>query len=550
MVRWILAFMNREIRGLHEAAYLLALFAFLSQILALLRDRTFAHFFGAGQTLDAYFAAFKIPDLLFAFLTLFVSSFAIIPLLAARGGPESKDARSLIGSVLLSFGVVSIVASLLLCVLMPHLVPLLFPGFSADTHESVATLSRIMLLQPFFLGISSVVGALVQASRKFFIYALAPIFYNLGIICGALFLFPILGVPGLGWGVVLGALLHFSIQILPIISHPDVFRPSFTGPIIRDTVAVARRSLPRAFALSSNQVLMLVLISIASLSAAGSVASISFAFNLQSVPLSIVGVSYAAALFPSLALLFAKGNTTTFIAEVWAAVRHIIFWTAPAIALMVILRAHIVRVILGSGAFSWSDTRLTAAVLAAFVVSLIAQATILIFSRCYYAAQKEFVPIVVNVGIAVIAGTIALCSFQWFQGADVARYFIEHLFRIDDIPGSPIVVIALSYSFVMTLGACLFGFLVGRDFGFEKRVLTTLFYSLSASIIAAAAAYGTLQVFGPLLPTETFIGIFIQGFSGAVAGLAAWALTLAMLGSQEFKEVMTVFWRLIHRTQA
>ena len=547
MVSWILAFMNREIRGLHEAAYLLAVFAFLSQVLALVRDRAFAHFFGAGSTLDAYFAAFKIPDLLFAFLTLFVSSFALIPLLADRGGTDTKESRSLVGSVLLSFGVASIGAAVVLYFLIPFIAPLLFPGFSESTQGSVITLSQIMLLQPLFLGLSSVIASVVQASRKFILYALAPIFYNLGIIFGALFLYPSMGFAGLGWGVVLGAVLHFLIQVLPLILHKNLFAPTFSASIITDTVVVIKRSLPRALALSANQALMLAIISIASLAAAGSVASISFAFNLQSVPLSIIGVSYAAALFPSLAFLFSKGDHETFVSEVWAAIRHIVFWTAPAIALMIVLRAHMVRVILGSGEFTWADTRLTAAILAGFVISLIAQAVILVFSRSYYAAQKEIVPIVMNVGIALVAGVAAYMSFVWFENTPVVQYFIENLFRIEGIPGSGSVVIVLAYSVVMSIGALLFGIVFARNFSFERKVIRTLFYSFAASVLAAAAAYGTLQIFGPLLPTETFVGIFTQGLAAGVVGLLVWAAALYSLKSQEFAETFTVLFRLIKR---
>lgn len=544
---WILALMNREIRGLHEAAYLLALFAFLSQVLALVRDRTFAHLFGAGPTLDAYFAAFKVPDLLFAFLTLFVSSFAIIPLLAARGGSTSKESQSLIGSVLLAFGVVSILSAAALFFVLPHVVPYVFPGFDTATHHTVVTLSQIMLLQPILLGLSSIIGALVQAARKFMLYALAPIMYNLGIIFGALILYPTLGTVGLAWGVVLGAVLHFLIQVTPLVLGRATLTPRLSSQFLADTALVVKRSLPRALALSSNQLLMLVLVSIASLAAAGSVAAISFAFNLQSVPLSIVGVSYAAALFPSLALLFSKGEHETFVSEVWAATRHIIFWTAPAIALMIVLRAHVVRVILGSGQFSWNDTRLTAAILAGFVISLIAQAVMLIFSRAYYAAGRDRVPVVVNVGTALVAGMVAFAAFTIFEDTTTWAYFIENLFRIENIPGSGAVMIALGYSAVMTLGALLFATLFARDFGFEGRVVRTLGYSIAASTIGAAAAYSTLQIFGPLLPTDTFVGILTQGVSAGVVGLAVWALVLLLLRSREFAEVVTVGLRLVRK---
>lgn len=544
---WILALMNREIRGLHEAAYLLALFAFLSQVLALVRDRTFAHLFGAGPTLDAYFAAFKIPDLLFAFLTLFVSSFALIPLISQRGGVHTREAQSLVGSVLVSFGLVSILASFILFFSVPYILPHTFPGFDAETMDAVVLLSRIVLVQPVLLGLSSIVGALVQASRKFVLYALAPIFYNLGIIVGALMLYPTLGTAGLAWGVVLGASLHFLIQVMPLIAGQAPCSLRLSPNILSDVRLVVVRSLPRALALSSNQLLMLVLVSIASLAAAGSVASISFAFNLQSVPLSVVGVSYAAALFPSLAALFSRGERATFVSEVWAAVRHIIFWTAPAIALMVVLRAHLVRVILGSGQFSWNDTRLTAAILAGFIISLIAQAVLLVFSRAYYAAQKDTVPVLVNVGTALGAAILAYLAFVLFESVPTSAYFIENLFRIEHIPGSVTVMVALGYSGAVTLGALTFAILFARDFGFERQVVHTLGCSFAASVIGAAAAYGTLQVFGPLLPTDTFVGILTQGVSAGIVGLVAWAGALLVLRSHEFAEVVTVAARIMRR---
>ena len=550
MVSEVLSRMNKEIRGLHEAAYLLAIFAFLSQILALVRDRAFAHFFGAGPTLDAYFAAFRIPDFVFAILTLFVSSFALIPLISKRGGLETESTKRLLGSVLGVFGVVSIIISYFLFLYVPSIVPTIFPGFDTETQGTVVLLSRIMLLQPIILGLSSIIASVIQSSRRFILYALAPIFYNLGIIFGAIFLYPIIGVSGLGWGVVLGALLHFFIQLFPILLHQKNFGVLFSKTWMSDILEVSRISFPRALALSANQFLLLFLIGVASLAAAGSVASISFAFNLQSVPLSIIGVSYAAAVFPALASMFSKNEIESFVYEVWATVRHIVFWTMPAIALMVVLRAHIVRVILGSGEFTWNDTRLTAAILAAFVISLVAQATILIFSRAYYAAGKSIEPIIINIGTALVAGLSAYFSVTWFKDATTARFFFENLFRISEIPGSETIMIALSYSTTLVVGVVIFAFIFSKKFGFDRSLWKTMFFSFSASVMAAAFAYLTLQAFGPLLPTETFVGIFIQGLVAGIVGILAWALTLYLLKSLEFKEVLEIVSRLLKKRKS
>ena len=545
MVGRVLRAMNKEIRVLHEAAYLLAGFTFLSQVLALVRDRVFAHTFGAGSVLDAYFTAFKIPDITFAFLTLFVWSFALVPLLAEKGGPHSDASRRLLGSLLLVFGAISIVAAGVLFIATPWLVESFFGHLPSAVRENIVVLSRVMLLQPLLLGVSSIIASIVQASKKFFLYALAPIFYNVGIIIGATFFYSSMGVVGLAWGVVLGAVLHLGVQFIPLFLHEYSYIPIFSLNHIKEVAQVMRLSLPRALTLTINQVLFFFLIAIASLAALGSVSVFSFAFNLQSVPLSIIGVSYAAALFPSLALLYARGDHATFSKEVWAAVRHVVLWITPAIALMVVLRAHIVRVILGSGEFTWADTRLTAAILAGFVISLIAQAVILIFSRAYYAAGKTLEPVLISFGGAVVAVVSSFIAVEWFKGATLTRYFIEDLFRVANIPGTEVVVIALVYSLVMTVSALLFGFLYARRFGFEKSVMTSFLLSFAASVFGASAAYLTLQIFGPLLPTETFFGIFIQGFVAGVVGILVWALMHTVLKSRDFLEVASILYRLI-----
>jgi putative peptidoglycan lipid II flippase len=539
MVKGIIAAMTREIRGLHEAAYLLALFTFLSQILALIRDRAFAHFFGAGPVLDAYFAAFRIPDAVFAILTLFVSAYALVPLFHERGGPASSSSRGLLGSVLSVFGVASVVIAGTLFIAAPAVARFLFPGFESDTLAEVVTLSRIMLIQPVLLGLSSIVAAVVQASRQFFLYALAPIFYNLGILGGVFFLYPEFGIMGLAWGVVAGALLHLMVQAAPLFLNGFPL-PTISLGGLRDMMQVVAVSFPRAAALSANQLLLLAFAGAASLAATGSVAVVSFAYNLQSVPLSIIGVSYATALFPSLALLFNKGEHDAFMREVWAAIRHIAFWLAPSATFIIVLRAQIVRVILGSGSFSWEDTRLTAALLAAFAVSLVAQACILIFSRAYYAAGRSLVPIIVNVTAAGVTAVAIFSAIGWFQGAEASRYFLEGLFRIGGIPGSEVLMIALIYSLIYVVAALVFAILYARRFGYDKRTTKTLVTSFAASVIGAAAAYAGLQAAAPFLPTDTLVGIALEGLAGALLGGLAWAGTLRLLGSAELAEIIVL----------
>ena len=401
MVKRFLELLRFEVDGLHKAAYLLAFSSFLSQILALLRDRLLAHSFGADRTLDLYYAAFRIPDFLLATLGSMVSISVLIPFLIERAATGEKESRRLFQEVFTVFSWCCVAFSTILFFLIPFLIPSLFPGFSSAEGQATVTLSRILLLSPFFFGLSNLFASIVQIHQKFFIYALSPLLYNLGIIAGILFLYPLFGLPGLALGVVCGAFFHMIIQLPTIVRHGYLPRLVYIERW-QEVKKVALLSLPRTLALSTSQLVLIFLTALASLGREGSIAVFSLAFNLQSAPLIIFGVSYATAAFPTLSKYFSEGNRVKFLEQMSTAVRHILFWTLPAIALLIVLRAQVVRLVLGSGNFSWTDTRLSAACLALFAFSLAAQSLVLLFMRGYYASGNTNRPLIINMCSAVV----------------------------------------------------------------------------------------------------------------------------------------------------
>ena len=204
MVRKLLNRIAAPVRGLHQAAYLLAALTFASQALALLRDRTFAHTFGAGPVLDLYYAAFRVPDLVFALVSSLVSAYVIIPRITGMDRETTRKLLSESASFLLGVGGAICLA---LALFMPQLLALLYPDLAISARQAeFVLLARILLLQPILLGLSGVLASVTQVHRRFFIFALSPVLYNLGIIFGILFLYPRFGLPGIGAGVVMGAL--------------------------------------------------------------------------------------------------------------------------------------------------------------------------------------------------------------------------------------------------------------------------------------------------------------------------------------------------------
>src|SRR3989338_2734080 len=200
--------LSSEVRGLEAAVYVLAGCAILSSLLGLLRDRLFAHTFGAGVELDIYYAAFRIPDILFVATGALVSVYVLIPELARRSSAEQKN---YIDTILVGFSILSSLLAVIAAILAPSLLQMLFPQLTLSGHlPALVGLTRILLLQPILLGFSNILAAITQSRRRYALYAVSPLLYNLGIIGGILLLYPLIGMPGLAWGVVAGAALHLG----------------------------------------------------------------------------------------------------------------------------------------------------------------------------------------------------------------------------------------------------------------------------------------------------------------------------------------------------
>jgi len=548
MVKKVFELVYKEVRGLHQAAYVLGLFAFGSQLLALVRDRLLAHQFGAGIELDLYYAAFRIPDLMYVLFASTLSVYVLIPFVAKRiVGEDSTQAQALLSQIFSAFLVIYTLLAFIVWAGAPFLLPYLFPGLSGSMEELVG-ITRILLLQPLFLGVSSLFGVVTQLGHRFVLYAISPLIYNVGIITGIAVLYPHFGLQGLALGVVIGAAGHMLVQV-PLV-RKSALSFGLTHKISWALMGnIMQLSVPRALTLAMNQIVLLVLLGIASVMTVGSVAVFQFAYNLQSVPLAIIGASYSIAAFPFLADLFAQKKMDIFRLHIVTALRHIIFWSVPAIALLIVLRAQVVRVVLGSGAFDWSDTRLTAAVLALLVVSLFAQAINLLVVRAFYAGGNTSTPLWVTFFGSI--GTIILAFFFYniYSSANSFAQYFEVALRIEGVAGAEIAIIALCYSIAMCLQTAVLVFFAVRKFEIPmKWFFPNVGRSLSAALVGALCAYTTLNLFVEGINDTAFLGIFIQGLLGGIAGILGVVLAYHVLRSPELKEIYRAFHSRIFKT--
>jgi putative peptidoglycan lipid II flippase len=551
MVKKILTFLNKEFHGVNEAALLLGGFAFLSQILGLIRDRTLAYVIGAGPTLDIYYAAFRIPDFLYISIASLASITVLMPFLMERINAEGDGkyrAKMFLNNIFSAYMLFMVVASLLVAVLMPYIAHFIAPGFTeAQTHLLITT-SRIMLLSPIFIGLSNLIGTITQLFRNFFIFSLSPIFYNVGILVGIIFLYPIYGVYGLALGVIIGAMMHLLVQVPTVVNHG--FFPSFTSRIVwKEIWNVVKLSLPRTLTLSCNSLAFIVLIAMASTLKAGSISLFTFSYNLQSVPVGIIGISYSVAAFPILVKSFSMKDMGNFITHIIQASRQIIFWSLPVIALLVVLRAQIVRVVLGSNTFSWSDTRLTAASAALFIISLASQSLVLLFVRGYYAASNTKKPLIVNVFSSLMVVVFAYILIYVFHTYPNVLINLEMLLRVRGVPGTIMLALPLAYALGSLLNFFLIWILFKKDFlkNTSSHLSKTFIQSTISALVMGGAAYLALGTFDDVFGLTTTRGVFLQGFFSGMIGISVGIFTLALMKNKELADLAKAlshkFWK-------
>jgi putative peptidoglycan lipid II flippase len=342
---------------------------------------------------------------------------------------------------------------------------------------------------------------------------------------------------GLAMGVILGALL-LSLTQIPLVIKDGLFPRLIIRFNWAKVKRVAALSVPRTITLSSQQITNLGLISFASFLGAGSISIFNLALNLQSVPLSIIGASYSSAAFPVLAKLMAQKDREAFLEKMIAAARHVIFWSIPISVLFIVLRAQIVRTVLGSGQFTWSDTKLTAAALALFVISSFGQSLMLLFVRSFYAEGKTAKPLLINVISTVITVVLGFVFIKLYHVAPTFAFFVQALLKTTGSTDSSVLMLPLAFTFGALLNLYLHWRSFAREFpGFTKPVMITTWHSLAASIIGGYAAYLSLNVFDDIFGLTTLLGVFLQGLCAGIVGIIVIILMLWILRSGELKDI-------------
>ncbi len=536
------------------AAFILAISSLISKILGLLRDRLLAGYFGASRELDIYFAAFRIPDFIYAVLIMGGMTAVFLPLFAdyfekykKENSRNEKEARwpeevlNFVNNVLNILFIFLVFLCGLLAIFTPQIIKFIIPGFSPSEKSLAISLTRIMFLSPLFFGLASIFSGILHYFNRFLSYSLAPILYNLSIIFAIIFLLPIFGLYGLVYGVVLGAFIYLLIQVpaAKASGYSYKFIINFKDSNLKKIYKLAT---PRILGSIASQINLVVITAIASTLSPGSISIFNFSNNLHYFPIGLIGVSFALSSFPTLSKVWANGQKEEFSRNFSSTLNQIIFLIMPIIILIFLLRAQIVRLILGTGQFGWLETRLTAAALGVFSLGILAEGIIPFLNRAFFSLQETKVPVLISIFSMLVNIFLSFSFVNFLKGDNYFRNFFLYFLKLEGVNNIEIIGLPLALSISAVIQAFLLFIFFQKKTKINLKIITSSFVKIfTASFSMFLVVYLTRQTTAGFVNMSTFFGLLMQFSIAAVFGLGVYFLISFLLKLPEIKIIKDAF---------
>jgi putative peptidoglycan lipid II flippase len=466
-------------RGIARAGLIVTSAFLVARVLGSVRLIVIGAAFGASADLDAFLAAFRIPDFIFQLVAAGALSSALIPIVAgllatdqeARAWRVASTVATLMLAVLLLLAVIVAIAA-------PVLVPVITTHFTPPQIERTIELTRVMLLSPILLAAGALATSLLNARGQFAVSAIAPIVYNVAIILAAVLLAPTLGIAGLAIGVVIGAAGHLAIQLVPL--RETGFRYSarvdLADPDARQALLLMA---PRAVGLAASQLTFLVATSVSTGLGVGAVSVFAFAFSIFQLPIGVIGIPLGVVTLPALSRELALGEVERYLALVRQSIRLILFVMIPLTGLSIIARVGVVRLLFDYGRMDAVSIDRTATTLLWLLLAITSESITAILARAFYAGRDTRTPVVaaivavaLNVSLSILLASpfglagigVAITVGSWAEAA-VLFLILAHL-RPTFQPGGMVRAggLALVASVIATAAA----------FGAEQGVVAVL----------------------------------------------------------------------------
>lgn len=528
-----------------SAATIIMVMIIASRVLGLVRQRTLAHFF-TPDDLSLFFAAFRLPDLIFEVLVFGTFASAFIPVFSKSikkgNGHAWEIAASVLNIGLLLFAFFAILMS----IFADPIYSILSPGYTAFEREKIVGIARILFAAQGLFVVSYVLTGVLESLRHFLVPSLAPLFYNLGIILGTILFSKDYHLMGPTIGVVVGALSHFLVQ-LPVAVRLG-FRFKFKIKIDNDVKTIGKLALPRLLEVGFLQISKIVELFFSSLLSKASYAYFTFGNTLQLLPVGLFGTSIAKAALPTLAR--DADNIDKFRKTLLSSLNQLIFLALPVSVFLIVLRVPVIRLVYGTEIFSWKATVQTGYVLSAFAVGVVFQAATSLLSRAFYAQNNTKTP----VSISIISITAIV----------ILDFIFINVFKFD------VWGLAMAYTIGCIFQSSALLFLLNKKYLKinYKILLKPFFKSLTASATSGLVMFFILKIFDRSvwvkrlsfltqlestknLPFEKFVldtryTVNLLILTGVVSliGIVIYIITSAILRSDE----LGIFLNLLKRT--
>ena len=515
---------NAQQNTVLSAASLIMIMIVASRVLGLIRQRVLANFFAPGD-LSLFFAAFRLPDTIFEVLVFGTFSSAFIPVFTKALKDGEKRAWEIAGKVVTIGLLIFATAAIVLAIFAPQIYTVIAPGFGDAETIKIANLARILFAAQGFFVISYVLTGVLESLRRFLVPALAPLFYNFGIIIGTIVLSPSLGLMGPAVGVVIGALAHFLIQY-PL-SRKLGFRFVWNLRADSGVKSVGALALPRVIDLAFDQVGKTTELFLSSIISQASYAYYTFANTLQLLPVTLFGTSLAKAVLPLLSR--ADGNLKEYRRILRVAVFQAIFFTLPLSAALIVLRIPMVRLVYGTKIFDWEATVQTGMVLSVYAIGVVSQTLMSILARAFFALHDTKTPVKVSfigLGLLIVGDLILVKGF-----------------------GLPVWALAASFSFSTTIEAIILAVLIHKRVGeiISTKFLVHVTKIFTAAVISGFSMYFMIKFFDMkfFFDTHYTINLLILTIMVFVAGIAIYLAGALLLGVPEVKYFLDVAKRIL-----
>lgn len=507
----------------------MAISSVASGLLGIFRNWLLAGRFGARE-LDVYFAAFRIPDFIYQVLIFGGVVVAFLPLFSEYYSKNKEDAWRFANNTLNAFFLFLIGVCVVVFLFAAQLTRWIAPGFDAAQMAQTAFLTRLMLVSPIVFGVSSIFSGVLQYFHRFLAYSIAPIIYNLGIIAGILLFSSRLGVTAAAAGVIIGALLYLLIQIPPALRCGFCFRPfvNFREVSLKRVFGLM---VPRTLGVASDQINQSVATLMASRLTLGAITAYNLSGAIETLPVGIIGVSYAMAAFPAFAKAVAVSDTATLAKKFSAVYRQIGFVVIPVSFIIFAFRAQIVNILYVHGQFTEASALITSAALGVFCLGMYFDAAMPLLFRLFFAYHDTWSP-TVSTTVSVIANVALNFAFIGLLRDDHGGSLVRSWLGVPMSQDVAVLGLVAAYAIANILQFAILATLLFRK---RRQVIAVkeILLSYLKIVVASVAMFVVLNlIYANIHPSSKLMTLIAVSVVSA-AGMAVYIAAAAAMGASE-----------------